>query len=43
MEMVGHQYKFVKQIFLFLAIVLQHVDEEVRHPLRLKQALLLKG
>ena len=42
MEVIGHQHKFVQQIFALPAVVQQNFNEELRHSFGLKQALFLK-
>src|SRR5579864_2860746 len=43
MEVVRHQYKFMQQIFLLLAVVKEDVKKEPSHSIRLQQLPLLKG
>jgi len=42
MEMVGHEHKFMKFIFLLIPIIEQSLNEEHRHSLRLKKSSLLQ-
>jgi hypothetical protein len=42
MEAIGHQHKFVQQIFALPAVMQQNFNEELRHSFGLKQAPFLK-
>jgi len=42
MKVIGHQHKFMQQIFLLPPIMSQDIDKELRHLLRLKQAVFLE-
>jgi hypothetical protein len=41
--MVGHDYKFMEQIFCLTAVVEQNIDKKAGHSVRLKNVPLLKS
>ena len=42
MEVVGHDYKLMQEIFFLLAVVEHDIQQQGGHPVGLQQLLLLK-